>query len=470
MRISCSHFNIIGIALVAISIPALFFLPWLAAALLVLAMLIVALSIWQLAKQDKLIKQLTGVLREAAAGQMESRITGIGHAGELGETCWAANDVLDQLEAVFRSQSSALEQLAQHSGLRLIQEKGLHGQFKQAAAHTNSAISLIASQREQLEGDLFYGLLDGINSTGLLNNLGRSHEDLMEVAQVVDSLSAFAAQSAIAAKEGEEKSRQATEHIEQLARQSVELEQAVNHLHSEGAKALGATGQIDDIAKKVNLLALNAAIEAARAGEAGRGFAVVADEVRKLSVMTAVFSSNIRNSLSAVAEDAAHMKLAAQAMNESMQISLASTYQVKEQLDHVSEAASTSSTSSSLAKSLTVASLAKIDGFTMKQVAYREAREKTSQHSNELSLASIDALAEQLPSNHRAKLHKLAEMLMASIGTALESVREGHRDTSAFEQMEVANQNLTNAIDEALTEARGHIEVKHNVGARIDLF
>jgi methyl-accepting chemotaxis protein len=470
MRISCSHFNWFGVGLVATSIPALFFSLWLAIGLMMLAVAVIALSIRQLGKQDKLVKQLTGVLREAAAGRMESRITGIGHAGELGETCWAANDVLDQLEAVFRSQSAALEQLAQHSGLRLIQEKGLHGQFKQAAAHTNSAISLIASQREQLEGDLFYGLLDGINSTGLLNNLGRSHEDLMEVAQVVDSLSAFATQSAEAAKEGEEKSRQATEHIEQLARQSVELEQAVNHLHSEGAKALGATGQIDDIAKKVNLLALNAAIEAARAGEAGRGFAVVADEVRKLSEMTAVFSSNIRNSLSAVAADAAHMKLAAQAMNESMQISLASTYQVKEQLDHVSEAASTSSTSSSLAKSLTVASLAKIDGFTMKQVAYREAREKTSHNSNELSLASIDALAEQLPSSHRAKLHKLAETLMSTIGTALESVRMGSRDTSAFEQMEVANQNLTNAIDEALTEARGHVEVQHNVGARIDLF
>jgi methyl-accepting chemotaxis protein len=438
--------------------------------LLVLAGCVRALSIRQLGQQDKLINRLTEVLREAAAGRMEARITGIGNCSKLGESCWAANDVLDQLEAVFRSQSAALEKLANQNGLRLIQEKGLHGEFKKAVIHTNSAISLISTQREQLQNDLFYGQLDGINSTGLLNNLGRSHEDLMEVAQVVDSLSSFAAKSAEAAREGEEKSRQATEHIEQLSRQSVDLEQAINHLHSEGAKALGATVQIDDIAKRVNLLALNAAIEAARAGEAGRGFAVVADEVRKLSVMTAVFSSNIRNSLASVAEDAAHMQLAAQAMNESMQISLASTYQVKEQLDHVSEAASTSSTSSSLAKSLTVASLAKIDGFTMKQVAYREVREKTNHNSHELSLASIDALAEQLPGSHRTKLHKLAEILMASIGAALDSVRAGSRDTSTFEQMEVANQNLTNAIDEALTEARGHIEVKHNVGTRIDLF
>lgn len=470
MRISYAQFNTLTAAVVLTAIPTLFFLPWLAAGLLLASTALLLLAAWRQTAHQALIKHLTRVLREAADGRMESRVTGIGDNGELGETCWAANDVLDQLEAIFRSQASALEQLAQGSGLRLIQEKGLHGEFKKAATRTNSSISLIASQRDRLESDLFYGLLDGINSTGLLNNLGRSHEDLMEVAQVVDSLSAFAAQSADAALEGEEKSRQATAQIEQLSRQSVELEQTVNHLHSEGAKALGATKQIDDIAKKVNLLALNAAIEAARAGEAGRGFAVVADEVRKLSEMTAIFSNNIRNALTAVAAEAAHMQVSAQEMNEAMQISLASTYQVKELLDQVSLAASTSSTSSSLAKSLTVASLAKIDGFTMKQVAYREAREKTSHNSNALSLASIDALAEQLPQAHRARLHQLAELLMSSISTALDSVRKGSRDTSAFEQMETANQNLTCAIDEALSEARGNLEVKQNMGARIDLF
>ena len=343
----------------------------------------------------------------------------------------------------------------------MVQEKGLHGEFRKSANRTNSALRLITSQRQKMEGDLFLGKLDGINSSGLLANLGHSQED---------SLSAFATQSAEAAIAGADESRQATEQIDHLARQSAELEQAVNHLHEEGAKALDATKQIDVIVKKVNLLALNAAIEAARAGESGRGFAVVADEVRKLSEMTAVFSNNIRDSLTAVASDAGRMQISAQAMTAATQVSLDSTYRVKEKLDQVSSAASTSSTSSFLAKSLTVASLAKIDGFTMKQVAYREAREQTDYHSGGLSLVSIDALAEQLPEAYRDKLRMLAATLTSSIDAAVESLRVGNQDTAVFDHMEAANQDLTAAIDEALSEVRGTTEAGQGGGAKIDLF
>jgi predicted transcriptional regulator len=183
--------------------------------------------------------------------------------------------------------------------------------------------------------------------------------------------------------------------------------------------------------------------------------------------MTAVFSNNIRTSLTAVSNEASHMQRSAQAMTEATRSSLDSTYRVKEKLDQVSSTASISSTSSHLAKSLTVASLAKIDSFAMKQVAYREARENTGTHANQLSFASIDALAEQLPQNHQAKLHKLAEALTHSINQAVKSLRNGNQDTASFEQMESANYELTRAIDDALIKARGN---NSDGGVKIDLF
>ena len=388
---------------------------------------------------------------------------------ETGQMLSAMQNMINKLTLLIPQLSGALEQVThQRAEFNPIDEANLAGEFLKSAQVTNDALHLIIDQRLQLEGDLFLGKLDGINSSGLLANLEHSHEDLMEVAQVVDSLSAFAAQSAEAALEGENESRQATAQIEGLARQSVELEQAVDQLHMEGAQALNATKQIDDIAKKVNLLALNAAIEAARAGDAGRGFAVVADEVRKLSEMTAVFSNNIRTSLTAVSSEAAQMQRSAQAMTEATRVSLESTYRVKEKLDQVSSTASISSTSSHLAKSLTVASLAKIDSFAMKQVAYREAHQNSGAHVGQLSFASIDALAEQLPPSHQTKLRKMAEALTISINNAVKSLQNGKHDSTAFEQMEEANYELTRAIDDALKDTRGI--ASHSSGVKIDLF
>jgi methyl-accepting chemotaxis protein len=390
---------------------------------------------------------------------------------ETGQMLHALQNMVTKIQRLIAELSTALDQVSnQEMNFHFVREEGLEGDFLKSARLTNNALRLIAKQREQLLGDLFIGKLDGINSSGLLKNLNYSHDDLMEVAQVVDSLSSFAEQSATAAIEGANESKLATEQIEQLSRQSAELEQAVNHLHAEGAKALLATKEIDVIVKKVNLLAMNAAIEAARAGEYGRGFAVVADEVRKLSEMTAVFSNNIRNSLTAVATDAGKMQNSAKAMNEVTKVSLEMTYQVMEKLDRVSSSATTSSKSSHLAKSLTIASLAKIDSFAMKQIAYRIAREPSEANQEQIALGSIDALIAELPESHRNKIYNMAVALSNLINVAVKSALARNQDVAIFEKMEAANEELCTAINEALLEVRGETQMSQSGNIKIELF
>jgi hypothetical protein len=116
----------------------------LAIGLAVLIALVLLLSIRGMQKEETLIRNMKSVLSAAANGALEPRVTNIKGHGPLAECALRLNEVLDQVEAVFRESLTVVTRMSAGSFSRQPQPAGLKGIYPQvlhkiADAQTNVA-------------------------------------------------------------------------------------------------------------------------------------------------------------------------------------------------------------------------------------------------------------------------------------------------------------------------------------------
>jgi methyl-accepting chemotaxis protein len=114
-----------------------------AVALLSLLPAVLLLLWWmqRLRRQMVVIHQISQVATEVAHGKFDQRLTRIEEGSELGELCWNLNDMLDQIEACFREQATALHHAAQGNLARKAQTTGLRGGFYASQVATNVSLT-----------------------------------------------------------------------------------------------------------------------------------------------------------------------------------------------------------------------------------------------------------------------------------------------------------------------------------------
>ena len=125
---------------------------------------------------------------------------------------------------------------------------------------------------------------------------------LEETASSLEQLTATVRHNADNARQANQLALSASDVAGQGGTVVSQVVQTMASIDASARKIVDIIAVIDGIAFQTNILALNAAVEAARAGEQGRGFAVVATEVRNLAQRSAAAAKEIKELITASAE------------------------------------------------------------------------------------------------------------------------------------------------------------------------
>ncbi len=259
------------------------------------------------AHENALLQRVDHVLSEAAQGQLEARITEIPTSGRLVDAAWRVNDVLDQIEAVFRESMTVVTRMGSGDFSRHPQPAGLRGVYPQVLAQI-ATVQKNMDTTVQMLGQTMRAMAQG-NFEIRPSTQGQSGEFL---SILMDA-------------------RQTIEVLDKLISDVVRVMDAVsrgdlgNRVNADGAGALGKLK--DDINKSLEALAIsmrqigeNAKQVAGAANDTSTAIGQLADGAQSQTQFIGHMVSAIRQTAAAVSDIASNTEHASRQAQESTTI------------------------------------------------------------------------------------------------------------------------------------------------------